>query len=674
MEQVRTMKKWRLNRKVFFGKLILTDGPAKTNFRHSSIFLAIFMLVSSASPQSLSPEMHFSEDGHMLLTGGIEDSGLYNTQKVKTIFLYFSQPDYWQLMDSLYWTWTKEEIPATMVVDGITYDSVGVRFKGQSSYQEIPGSPKKSFSISMDFVYGGQTLMGYKSLNLHNCYKDESFMREVFYENRIKNHIPAAKAAFARLFINGENWGLYANVQQINKFFFKQWYLSSKGTSWRAERDDGQWAPDGNGKSALNYLGTDTVLYQEEYDLKFTDKASPWNDLLSACDALNNPPLPDLPGSLPPVLDIDRALWFLASEILFADDDSYVQKGRVDYYFYWEKETGRIAPQEYDGNGVMNPDNLTWSPFYHEENVNYPLMNRLFSVPEYRQRYLAHLRTLIKEYFTPSSADSIIDSYKTLIDTIVQNDSKKLYTYQDFLDEIPLLKTFISDRKNFLENNPEVAQPGPVISDVAWYADGIPWAAPAAMQNALVRAKIISGAGVYRVNLYYSDKLVGNFSKVQMFDDGQHGDLLPADGIYVASIPGMPEGTGVRFYVEAVAGNQSQTVSYDPPGAEHNVYFYYTGAFSSLQRLNETGREIIVYPNPGNGKFIIARVPLFSENLNQTFDAIVIYNTRGEKVYSESSCGRRHHAAVDISRFAKGLYFLEVYSGQKAYREKIVIL
>lgn len=674
------MEKWRLNNRIFFRKLLLTRFPQKTGFSICIIPAMIICTITAfnpaATPQSLPGEMHFSPDGRMLLTGDLEDNGLYDPSEIRTIFLNFSQPGYWELMDSLYWDWAKEEIPATLVMDGITYDSVGVRFKGQSSFQQIPDSPKKSFSISMDFVHNGQDLMGYKSLNLHNGYGDKSFMREVFYENRIKKHIPAAKTAFAKLYINGENWGIYATAQQINKKFYKQWYLSALGTSWRAVRPDGQWAPDGDGKSALNYLGADSALYQEEYYLKFTGKADPWDDLMKTCDVLNNTSLENLPDTLPSVLDIDRALWFLASEILFADDDSYVEKGRVDYFFYWEKETGRLVPQEYDGNGVMNPGNLGWSPFYHEEEENYPLMNRLFKVPEYRQRYLAHLRTLIKEYFNSAYADSIIEAYKTRIDTIVQNDTKKLYTYQEFEDEIDILKDFIANRKNFLENNSEVVETGPVIFDVAWYVSGIPWLAPQAMQNVTVRAKAVSSSGIYRLNVFYSDKLVGNFSKIQMFDDGQHDDLLANDGIYGASLPGKAEGAWVRFYVEATANNMAKSVSYEPPGAEHNVYIYYVGTTSS-GTLAERGNNVIIYPNPNKGKFVISPFPgesFYQEDLPGFFNAITIYNIHGEKIYSLPSVNLQSMATIDLSPFPKGVYFLEMNGGKKALREKIVVM
>lgn len=48
----------------------------------------------------------------------------------------------------------------------------------------------------------------------------------------------------------------------------------------------------------------------------------------------------------------------------FADDDSYVNKGGMDYYVYWEIETDRITPLEYDGNSCMDALQANWSPFY----------------------------------------------------------------------------------------------------------------------------------------------------------------------------------------------------------------------------------------------------------------------------------------------------------------------
>jgi hypothetical protein len=59
-----------------------------------------------------------------------------------------------------------------------------------------------------------------------------------------------------------------------------------------------------------------------------------------------------------------------------------------------------------------------------------------------------------------------------------------------------------------------------------------------------------------------------------MFDDGAHNDDGAGDGIFGAQIPAFAPATYVRYYIQAAANNTAMTVTYDPPGAEHDVYIY----------------------------------------------------------------------------------------------------
>lgn len=541
------------------------------------VIIALFGQFSLTKAQ-LPPEMYLSADGHILYTGGKPPSGLYDSAIVRRIDLNFGQPNYWQLLKQNYATQT--EIPATMVVDGITYDSVGVRFKGETSYMQLPqNSQKTSFNISVDFVNENQRIMGYKTLNLHNCFQDPSFMREVFYLYQIRHHIPAARHAYTELYINGANWGLYPSIQQLNKNFLEEWFLSNDGANFRADTPESTPGPGGggwgDGTAALNYLGQDTASYQKYYTLKSSDVSNPWNKLISACNALNNTPTASLTSVLPQYMDVDRALWFIACEIAFADDDSYVHKGKMDYYAYWEPETGRLTPIEYDGNSVLTPSNLNWGPFYNQNKVNYPLMNKLLAVPEYRQRYLAHLRAIINELLNPETTLVILENYKSQIQLLVQNDPKKLYPYQAFLNEVNSLKNHVSTRRTNLLANSEVAMAGPGIQDVAFYNNtGQAWAPPEPNETATVRATVSHLSGLSSVQLYYSDQLTGNFTALQMYDDGLHNDLIAGDNVYGAELPGKAAGAWMRFYIEAAANTTDKTVSYMPEGAEHNVYVY----------------------------------------------------------------------------------------------------
>jgi hypothetical protein len=543
--------------------------------------------------QDLPSEIFFSSDGHMLHTGGAPNTGLYQKEMIRTIDLSFGQANYWTLLTQNYQQ--NLDLPATMVVDGVTYDSVGVQFKGQTSYSQLPsGSQKKSFNISMDYVIEDQDLMGYQTLNLNNAFQDASFLREVIFLELIRDHIPAAKANFVHLNINGESWGLYPNVQQLNNDYVKEWFFNNNGTLWRADAPvtgggggGPQW---GDGTAALNDLGNDTTTYKQYYTLKRTEQVQPWDDLVITCNKLNDLPASQLVDSLPKYMDVDRVLWFLASEIAFSDDDSYVHKGKMDYYLYWDEATGLMTPLEFDGNSVMKNNAVTWSAFYNADDANYPLLNRLLSVPELRQRYLAHLRTIINEKMQSSTFNALLASWSSLINAEVQADPKKLYTYTAFQNELTVLQNYITNRRNNLMANAEVAQLAPVISQSTHSVNGNDWGQPLAADAVDVRCQVNSTNGIFGVDLYYSHGLYGNFSSMPMYDDGLHNDGAAGDGTYGATLPAAPAMTYVRWYVEAVANNTAKSVSYDPPGVEHDVYIYqvsYEMMADAPVRINE---------------------------------------------------------------------------------------
>ncbi len=535
-----------------------------------------FCAFTSIQAQSLPKEFRITPDGRKLIIGDQANTGLYDQSQVKSMYLTFPQTNYWTLMTNNYASQT--DIPATLVVDGVVYDSVGVRFKGQTSYTMNTSSPKKSFNISTDYIHSNQKLMGYKTMNLNNCFGDRSFIREIFFQSQLKKYVPVAKSAYVKLYINGENWGVYPQVQQLNGDYLKEWFLSNNGTNWRADKPPGSpggggpnW---GDGTAAINYLGADTSLYKPYYTLKSADKLFPWEDLAKTAKVLNQTPLATLRDSVQNYLDIDRTLWFLAAENLFSDDDSYIHKGKMDYYAYWEVETGRMTPLEYDGNSVMTASLAAWSPFYNETKVNYPLMNKLFAVPELRQRYIAHLKTMVNEVFTSAIANPKLDTYYAQIDTMVQNDPKKIYTYAQFQSELQVLKNFITTRRNTIMGNIEFTQTAPVITNAEYKSNAMAWTAPAAMQSAQVTANITSTNGISKVNLYFSNAIVGNFNRNEMYDDGAHNDGAAGDGIFGADIPGFAAGTYVRWYIEAAGNNSAKTASYEPVGAEHDVYIY----------------------------------------------------------------------------------------------------
>ena len=80
---------------------------------------------------------------------------------------------------------------------------------------------------------------------------------------------------------------------------------------------------------------------------------------------------------------------------------------------------------------------------------------------------------------------------------------------------------------------------------------------------------------------------------------------------------------------------------------------------TSINDIN-LANALKIYPNPSTGKFSI-------ESNGIAYNRIEIYNIMGEKVLQQTS------KDIDITNSPKGIYFVEIYDGDKMYTEKIIV-
>ena len=192
-------------------------------------------------------------------------TSLYDPTALRTFFLEFEHPDWEQELEA-FWH-TDVEIAATLRVDGKTYKQVGVSFRGNNSFTGVPAGLKRPFSLTMDFVEK-QDLLGHTSLNLLNSNQDPSFLRSPLYLDIAREYIPAPKANFVRVVINGESWGLYINQQTFSKEFVTENFQTSRGTRWKS--------PNNSVGGGMSYLGEDIGLYRRWYEMKGKDDPEAW--------------------------------------------------------------------------------------------------------------------------------------------------------------------------------------------------------------------------------------------------------------------------------------------------------------------------------------------------------------------------------------------------------------
>ena len=212
--------------------------------KHRPFFLLLMLSISALTvAQDIPKEMRISDDGRRLSLGGNQSTGFYDDTSVELIELAFDQSNYWNLLD--------EDTPATLIYNGETFEGVGVRFKGATSdFQN--NTQKKSFNVSLDFTDPDLEIEGYQTINLNGGFQDPSNMREILYNWIGRNYNPSLKTSFVHLKINGENWGAYSNVQQLNKDFLEEWFLNNDGSRFRCIEPD--WEPGGHCGSLRNAL------------------------------------------------------------------------------------------------------------------------------------------------------------------------------------------------------------------------------------------------------------------------------------------------------------------------------------------------------------------------------------------------------------------------------------
>ena len=496
---------------------------------------------------------------------------LYDAKTLRTLYLRFHDADYYEQLGDFYRT--DVDVPADLIVDGKVYQSVGVRFRGSSSYFTVQNE-KKSFNIAVDYGDDNQRLYDYKTLNLLNGHSDPSFLREILYSRIATNYIPAPKANFVKLVINGESWGIYVNSQQFNKDFLDEWFGTKGGVRWKV--------PPGR-SSGLVYHGDQPSAYQESYQLKTRVEEAPnaWQDLIELCEVLESTPDDQLESKLSAILNIDRALWFLALDNVFIDNDGYFSRAS-DYALYQDPK-GRFHLLPHDSNETFRfaggggpnswqTDGQMLSPVSQENDMMRPVISRLFAIPHLRARYLAHIRTIADEWLDWDVLQPIIAEYQSLVDAEVKADDKKLYAYEAFATSqikdqggggggrggrggrsTPSFKRFVEERAEYLLNHPEINKPALTIASVSKPKE------PMANQPVQITAEIDGDVKVSAVILYYADGRLATFQSVPMSKDG---------AVYVGEIPAFPAGEKIRYYVEARSAGSYGTTTFFPAKTE----------------------------------------------------------------------------------------------------------
>lgn len=293
------------------------------------------------------------------------------------------------------YTWFQADV----TVDGESYARAGVRKKGFVGSQS---DVKPSLKLRFDKYVDNQELGGVlERMTLNNSLQDESLIGAcMLFAVFAAAGNPAPRCNFATVSVNGENLGLYVNVEDIEHSMLAREFADPNGNLYEGTVSDFEAA----------YRGT--------FEKKTNSAAADWSDVDALTAALGDPSDAGWDGVRESV-DIDRFLTFWALEVIIAHWDGYAGN-RNNFWFYREPD-GAFVFIPWGVDQVFSDDEEDPNPF---DDVTKPplsvlangaLANRMYNDAECRAAYVARLTETLDAVWDEDALIALADEMAAIV-------------------------------------------------------------------------------------------------------------------------------------------------------------------------------------------------------------------------------------------------------------------
>jgi spore coat protein H len=348
--------------------------------------------------------------------------------------------------------WTPEQ-DALFKAGGVTYN-VKVRLRGASARY----FPKRSWNVSFP---KGMRFEGRTTLNLVAEYADATLLAEkVAYDVLAAMRVPAPRAKFVTLTLNGEYQGAFLDIEQVNKAFLEAHdFADDDATIYRGGWKDSEFK-------------TWKVPYQGDWTKK-TNEKEPDTELHTVLDIINHTPEPRFASTLAQHLEVEWLLRSMVMDALMANN--YVEDS--ESYFIHDRVKKRWVYVPWDLNNVdarwwhevpmarvnvpivghpLFPFTITdgWvQKMYDRRKHEYPgylpvfsnLGTRVVMNPELRARLEARLNKALNEFYKPEVMHPYIDSLHALVEPYMRTDP--FMSYEKFRAGRVYMRDFVTQRR-----------------------------------------------------------------------------------------------------------------------------------------------------------------------------------------------------------------------------------
>jgi len=331
--------------------------------------------------------------------------------------------------------------PATLIADGKVYTNAQVRYRGEWA-RSWPKKPLKIF-FSRD-----QLFQGHHSVNLNSAWRDPAFVRETLaYHVYAACGVPASRSRMVQMQMNGRFYGLFVEVEQVDKPFLNRFGL--KGASlFKAASDDNQ--------ADERDLGSESA-FSRHYENE-TQKTNDVRELQSFCHELAR--ATNTLVFFTRRVDLEKYINYLAATALVQHWDCF---NKNHFLVYDRRGSGKWFVLPWDLDRTFGDH---WNRGFASANLpillgtqRLPgptgwsrLQDRFFSEPALRARFLDRLAELLEKEFTTARLFPVLDRLESAIQEQAALDRRRWPgSGEDLQSGMAGLKSYIERRRAYLQ-------------------------------------------------------------------------------------------------------------------------------------------------------------------------------------------------------------------------------
>jgi spore coat protein H len=286
------------------------------------------------------------------------------------------------------------DFSANVNIDGELIQNVAIRKKG---FLGSISSARPSLKLNFDTHVDGRTFKGMKRMTLNNDRQDPSHSHQCMaYDMFRAAGLVAPRCNLARVTVNGEDLGIYSQVESIKKPFLERNFGDKGGNLYEAQvADFGEHLND-------------------KFELKTNKTLNDRSDLAVLSDLLKNESLSEdeFITMLGGVIDLPEFIRFWAVEALIGHWDSAT--GNVNnFYIYHDPTDGlfHFIPWGTDSAFTgKNPFKANSGPLYR----NLSIAARLFDIASTRQQYFDAINDVLLHHWNEDELLAKLDRLQAI--------------------------------------------------------------------------------------------------------------------------------------------------------------------------------------------------------------------------------------------------------------------